>query len=76
MVALELRAVPPADLAAFEAFEAFAERVGRSMVCLRRDGSAASASASSASPVSNEDIFDVTEDTRLLGFSAASLVVD
>ena len=61
------------------ALAALAVRVGRSMVCLRREDpevSAASSSASAASPVSNEDIFDVTEDTRLLDFSPLSLAVD
>ena len=50
------------------------------MVCLRRGDSLVSAASSSAesagSPVSNDDTFDVTEDTRLLAFSLASLAVE
>ena len=70
LVVLGLRVVPAADLAA---------RVGRSMVCLRRGDSlvsSASSAESAGSPVSNDDTLDVTEDTRLLGFSLASLAVE
>ena len=49
------------------------------MVCLRRGDSlvsAASSVESAGSPVSNDDTLDVTEDTRLLVFSLASLAVE
>ena len=73
LVVLGLRVVPAAGL------PDLAARVGRSMVCLRRGDSLASSASSvksAASPVSNDDILDVTEDTRLLVFSFASVVVE